>query len=173
MLINSHQLKEKVKKEITKVFQLTAYFGIWFCALAFLGATTLDERPLPLSIFGIALIKAALCAKFMIVGEALFPIKVNKSHGIVYSLILESLFYLLIVLGFNYIEAGIHGVIHGKNFISSMAEFGSSNPLHVFAMSIVYWLIVWPYLLLIGFKLSIGSTATLKILFGEKSQSSK
>jgi hypothetical protein len=54
-----------------------------------------------------------------------------------------------------------------------MAEFGSSNPLHVFAMSIVYWLIVWPYLLLIGFKLSIGSTATLKILFGEKSQSSK
>jgi hypothetical protein len=169
----SRDLKEKVKKEVAKVFQLTVYFGIWFCALAFLGATTLDERPIPLSIFGIALIKAALCAKFMIVGEALFPIKVNKRHGIVYSLILESMFYLLIVIGFNYIESGVHGLIHGKNFIASMAEFGSSNPLHVFAMSIVYWLIVWPYLLLIGFKLSIGSTATLEILFGEKSQSSK
>jgi hypothetical protein len=81
--------------------------------------------------------------------------------------------YLVVVLILNYLEAGIHGLIHGKDFVSSMADFGRSNPLHVVAMSIVYWLIVWPYLLLVGFKLAIGSSATLEILFGSKSQSSK
>jgi hypothetical protein len=165
--------KTKAKEEIAKALQLTIYFGIWFCALAFLAATSLDEKSISLSIYGFALIKAALCAKFMLVGQAVFPIRVNKNNGIVNSLILESLVYLMVVLGLNYLEAGIHGLIHGKGFISSIADFGRSNPLHVVAMSIVYWLIVWPYLLLMGFRLAIGSTETLEILFGKKPQSSQ
>lgn len=168
-----HSLKEKVKEEAIKAFQLTIYFGVWFCALAFLAATSLDERPIPLSIFSFAIIKAAICAKFLMLGQALFPIKVNKNHGIVNSLIAESLIYLVIVLGLNYLEAGVHGLIHGKDFISSMADFGRSNPLRVLALSIVYWLIVWPYLLLEGFKLAVGSSASLEILFGHKTPVSK
>ena len=109
----------------------------------------------------------------MLVGQAVFPIKVNKSNGVVNSLILGSLLYLMVVLGLNYLEAGIHGLIHGKDFISSIADFGTSNPLHVVAMLIVYWLIVWPYLLLMGFRLAIGSSETLEILFGNKPQSSQ
>jgi hypothetical protein len=170
---NSRSFKVKAKEEMAKALQLSLYFGVWFCALAFLAATSLDERPIPLFIFGFALIKATLCAKFMLIGQAIIPIKVNTNNGIVGSLILESLVYLAVVLGLNYLEAGIHGLIHGKEFISSMADFGRSNPLHILAMSMVYWLIVWPYLLLAGFKLAIGSTSTLEILFGNKSQSSK
>jgi hypothetical protein len=131
----------------------------------------LDERPIPLSIFGFALFKAAICAKFMLVAQAAFPIKINKNHGVVGSLFLESVIYLLVVLGLNYLEAGVDGLIHGKEFIPSMAGFGQSNPLRVVAMSIVYWLIVWPYLLLTGLSLMLGSNATLEILFGKKPES--
>lgn len=102
------------------------------------------------------------------VGQMVFPIKVSKNHGIVSSLILESVVYLLIVLSLNYIEAGVHGLIHGKEFIPSMAEFGKSNPLRVVAMCIVYWLIVWPYLLYCGLKLSLGNVATIELLFGPR-----
>jgi hypothetical protein len=52
-----------------------------------------------------------------------------------------------------------------------MTEFGRSNPLRVVAVSIVYWLIVWPYLLLMGMTLMLGSNATLEILFGNKPKS--
>ncbi|MGV0981527.1 MAG: hypothetical protein ACOYB0_04120 [Polynucleobacter sp.] len=169
-LVQHHSFKDKAKEEFIKALQLTIYFGIWFCALAFLAATSLDERPIPLSIFAFAIVKAAICAKFMLIGQAIFPIKIDKNDGIVRSLILESVVYLLIVLALNYLEAGVHGLIDGKDFISSMAEFGRSNPLRVLAMSIVYWLIVWPYLLLAGFRLAVGSTASLEILFGHKTK---
>ena len=168
-----HSLKQKAKEELVKASQLSLYFGIWFCALAFLAATSLDVRPIPLSIFGFSLVKAALCAKFMMLAQAAFPIRVTKSNGIVSSLIFESLIYMVVVLGLSYLEAGIDGLIHGKEFIISMSAFGRSNPLHVVAMMIVYWLIVWPYLLLIGMKLALGSTATFEILFGHKTESSK
>jgi hypothetical protein len=169
-LASVHGFKEKAEKEFIKALQLTIYFGSWFCALAFLAATSLDERPIPLSIFGFALFKAAICAKFMLIAQAAFPIKVNERHGLVSSLLLESLIYLLVVLGLNYLEAGVHGLIHGKAFLISMTEFGQSNPLRVVAMSIVYWLIVWPYLLLTGMSIMLGGNTTIKILFGDKSK---
>lgn len=168
-----HGFKVIAKAEFIKALQLSIYFATWFCALAFLAATAIDERPIPLSIFGFALIKAALCAKFMLIGQAIFPMKINQNHGIIYSLFLASVFYLLLVVGLNYLEAGIRGLINGKEFIASLGEFGQSNPLRVVALSIVYWLIVWPYLVLMGFKLAIGSSATIEILFGKQSQSGK
>jgi len=160
--------KEKIEVEAKKAFALTLYFGIWFCALAFLGASIIEERPIPLTIFGIALIKAGLCAKFMLIAQAIFPINVNKSSGIIRSLFIQSIFYLIVVLSFNYIETGIEGFIHGKSFFDSLASFGQRNPMRVLAMSIVYWLIVWPYLVMVGMKLALGTNVTLTILFGKK-----
>lgn len=165
---NHHSWKEKLKDEAKKAFGLTLYFGAWFCAITFVAATALEERPIPLSIFGFALIKAGISAKFMLIAQAAYPIKINKEHGIVNSLLFESIVYLLFVLALNFIEAGIDGLIHGKEFISSMRAFGNGEPLRIFAMSILYWLIVWPYLIFMGVNQALGNTATLAILFGSK-----
>ena len=165
---NHLSLKDKLKDEAKKAFALTLYFGAWFCAIAFVAATALEERPIPLSIFGFALIKAGISAKFMLIAQAAYPLKVNKEHGIVNSLLFESFVYLIFVLALNFLEAGVDGLFHGKAFIASMAAFGNGEPLRIFAMSILYWLIVWPYLIFIGVNQAIGNTATLAILFGSK-----
>ena len=165
---NHRSLKEKLKEEAKNAFALTLYFGAWFCAIAFLAATALEERPIPLSIFGFALIKAGISAKFMLIAQAAYPIKINKEHGIVNSLLFESFVYLVFVLVLNFLEAGIDGMIHGKEFIASMKAFGNGEPLRIFAMSILYWLIVWPYLIFMGVNQALGNTETLAILFGSK-----
>ena len=164
-------LKHKIEDEAKKAFALSIYFGSWFCALGFLAATILDERPIPLTIFGFAIIKGALSAKFLLISEAIVPIKVIKAKGLIRSLLLQSLIYVGIVLCLNYVEAGVDGLIHGKSFWDSLMGFGQANPLRVIAMCIVYWLIVWPYLVLIGLKISLGSTATIAILFGDRAKS--
>lgn len=165
---NKPGLKIKIEEEMKKAFALSIYFGTWFCAITFMAATALEERPIPLSLFGFALIKAALSAKFMLIAQAVYPMKINKESGIVKSLFLESIVYLAVVIALNYLEAGVHGLINGKEFISSMAAFGSGDPLRVLAMSIVYWLIVWPYLIFMGFNMVVGNTQTLAVLFGSK-----
>lgn len=165
---NKPGLKTKFLEEMKKAFALTLYFGIWFCAIAFMATTALEERPIPLAIFGFALIKAGISAKFMLIAQAAYPIKVDKDHGIVNSLIFESIIYIAVVVALNYLEAGLEGYIHGKEFITSMAAFGNSDPLRVLAMSIVYWLIVWPYLIFTGVNIILGNKETLAILFGSK-----
>jgi hypothetical protein len=165
-----HRFIEMMEDEAKKAFALSIYFGAWFCALSLLAATILDEHPIPLSIFGFAIIKGALSAKFLLISQAAFPMRVNKAKGLIRSLLLQSLIYVGIVLGLNYIEAGVEGLIHGKNFWDSLGAFGQANPLRVVAMCIVYWLIVWPYLVLIGLKITLGSNATIAILFGDRSK---
>lgn len=164
--------KEKLIDESKKAFALTLYLGTWFCALSFLAATLLDERPIPLSIFGFALVKAGITAKFLLIGQAIYPIKVDKTHGIVSSLFVESLIYIAIVLGLNFLEAGIDGALHGKHFLESMTAFSQSNPLRLLALSIVYWLIIWPYLMLAGMQLLMGKEHIWGLFFGSKNSSS-
>ncbi|QWD60956.1 hypothetical protein [Polynucleobacter sp. MWH-UH35A] len=164
----NRNLKEKFKEEAKKAFALTLYFGAWFCAITFMAATALEERPIPLSIFGFALIKAGISAKFMLIAQAAYPIKVNKEHGIVNSLVFESIIYIIVVIALNFLEAGVDGLMHGKTFIASMGAFGHGDPLRILAMSILYWLIVWPYLIFMGVNQALGNTATLEILFGSK-----
>jgi hypothetical protein len=161
-------LKVKVLEEMKKGFSLTLYFGTWFCAITFMAATALEERPIPLSIFGFALLKAGISAKFMLIAQAAYPIKVNKDHGIVGSLFFKSIFYLVVVIALNFLEAGVHGLINGHPFISSMAAFGNGEPIRILAMSIIYWLIVWPYLIFTGVSIILGDKETLAILFGSK-----
>ncbi len=165
---NKPGFKIKLEEEIKKAFALSLYFGIWFCAITFMAATALEERPIPLSLFGFALIKAAISAKFMLIAQAAYPIKVNKDHGIVGSLIFQSIIYIAVVVSLNYLEAGIEGLIHGRELIASMAALGNSDPLRVLAMSIIYWLIVWPYLVFTGVSIILGNKETLAILFGTK-----
>ena len=164
----SSSFKQKLKEEAKKAFALTLYFGSWFCAIAFFAATALEERPIPISIFGFALIKAGISAKFMLIAQAAYPIKVNKEHGIVGSLLFESLVYIVVVIALNFIEAGVDGLMHEKTFFSSMMAFGNGEPIRILSMSILYWLIVWPYLIFMGVNQALGNTATLQILFGTK-----
>jgi len=165
-IVHTGSFKDKLKSEFKKGVSLALYFGIWFCALAFLGATTLREWPIPWRMFGFALIKAGLCAKFMLIGEAAFPLNPNRRLGIVPSLLAQSIIYLAIVLLLNFLEYGVDGVIHGRDFVSSLASFGNGDPLHIVALLIVYWLIVWPYLLFTGMSIVLGNTHTIAILFG-------
>lgn len=159
-------LKSQAKDEARKAFFLTLYFAAWFCALTLLALTTLRERPIPIDSFVLAFIKAAVCAKFLLVGQAVFPIVIDKVNGLIGSLLRESFAYLVIVLALSYLESGVKGLIHGQNFIPSLLGFGGGDPLHILSLGIVYWLIIWPYLLLIGFKKILGDVATRDILLG-------
>jgi hypothetical protein len=54
-----------------------------------------------------------------------------------------------------------------------MASFGQANPLHILSMSIVYWLIVWPYLIFTGMQMVMGKENVVSLLFGNRASENK
>ena len=162
-------LRYRIKDEFIQASLLALYFAAWFCAIAFFSFALLREEAIRISPFGLAIIKAGLCAKFMMIGKALFPLRVDANRGVVKSLLWHSLAYLGVVITLSFVEAGVDGLFHGKSFLESASSFGHGDPIYIAALSLMYWLIVWPYLLVLGLNQSLGNTAVRTILFGSKS----
>jgi hypothetical protein len=161
-------LRHRIKDEFIQASLLALYFAAWFCAIALFSFALLREEAIPISPFGLAIIKAGLCAKFMMIGKAMFPLRVDANRGLVKSLFWHSIAYLGVVIALSFIEAGIDGLLHGKLFLESAASFGYGDPIYIAALAIMYWLIVWPYLIVLGLNQSLGIKAVRTILFGKK-----
>ena len=161
-------LRYRIKDEFVQASLLALYFAAWFCAIAFFSFALLREAAIPITPFGLALIKAGLCAKFMMIGKALFPLHVDANRGLIKSIFWHSIVYLGIVLALSFAEAGIEGLFHGKSFLESLSSFGHGDPIFIASVSIMYWLILWPYLIVLGFNQTHGHNAVRTILFGSK-----
>jgi hypothetical protein len=163
-------LRNRIKDEFVQATLLALYFAAWFCAIAFFTFAVLREEAIPIAPFGLAVIKAGLCAKFMMIGKAMFPLRVDANRGLVKSLFWHSIVYLGIVIALSFAESGIDGLLHGKSFMESVASFGHGDPVYIAALSLIYWLIVWPYLIVLGLNQSLGINAVRTILFGSKAK---
>ena len=161
-------LRYRIKDEFVQATLLALYFAAWFCAIAFFSFALLREAAIPITPFGLAIIKAALCAKFMMIGKAIFPLRVDANRGLVKSLFWHSIAYLGVVIALSFAESGIDGLLHGKSFLESLSSFGHGDPVYIAALSLIYWLIVWPYLIVLGLNQSLGNKAVRAILFGSK-----
>lgn len=163
-------LRQWIKEEFVQAVLLTLYFATWFCAIAFFSFALLREAAIPITPFGLAIIKAALCAKFMMIGKAIFPLRVDANRGLIKSIFWHSIAYLGIVLALSFAESGVDGLLHGKSFIEAVSSFGRGDPVYIAALSLMYWLIIWPYLIVLGLNQSIGDQAVNAILYGSKTQ---
>jgi hypothetical protein len=161
-------LRHRIKDEFIQASLLALYFAAWFCAIAFFSLALLREAAIPITPFGLAIIKAGLCAKFMMIGKAIYPLKVDARRGLIKSIFWHSIAYLGIVLTLSFAEAGIDGLFHGKSFLESLSSFGHGDPIYIAALSLMYWLIIWPYLIVLGLNQSLGDTAVHTVLFGKK-----
>jgi hypothetical protein len=161
-------LRHRIKDEFVQATLLALYFAAWFCAIAFFSFALLREEAIPITPFGLAIIKAALCAKFMMIGKAIFPLRVDANRGLIKSIFWHSIVYLGIVIALSFVESGVEGLLHHKSFLESVSSFGHGDPIYVAALSMMYWLILWPYLIVLGLNQSMGITAVKAILFGSK-----
>jgi hypothetical protein len=161
-------LRHRIKDEFVEASLLALYFAAWFCTIAFLTFAVLREEAILITPFGLAIIKAGLCAKFMMIGKAIFPLRVDANRGLIKSIFWHSLVYLGIVIALSFAEAGIEGLFHGKSFLESLSSFGHGDPIYVAALAIMYWLILWPYLIVLGLNQTLGIKAVRAILFGSK-----
>lgn len=159
-------MHSKFGVELKKIFILFVYFAIWFSALSFLSYSIFRHDGIPYAPLSLALIKALLCAKFMLMGQALYPIESKRDKPLIGQILLRSIVYLGVVILLSALESGLDGWIHHRGFISSLANFGNGDPIHILALSLIYWLIVLPYLTFMSLQSIIGSPEMKKIFLG-------
>jgi hypothetical protein len=156
----------KFKEMVVKALILTIYLASWFCALVFLSNSILEIDGIPYVGFGVAILKAAVSAKFMMMGLELFPLPINKGSSLIFGVLRRSIVYVIVVVALSYLFSGIEGYFHHKGFVESLDEFAKGSIKHLMALAITYWLIIVPYLAFSAFKEMIGEDKMREYLLG-------
>ena len=140
-------MRKLIKSSLLKWAILSLYFSIYFIAISFFRLAILKHSNVPYSDFSLGIVRAILCAKFMIISQTIFPIKLEKHKFILVYLFSRSFIYLLMVNVFQALEKILLALSHHKNIVDSISGLQSDSLQISLSLNILYLLMIVPYVL--------------------------
>ena len=134
----------KLKNETREFIILAAYLFVCFAAVSYMKFAVLKAQGVDFGPFAFAAVKAAICAKFVLLARAL-PI---ERRFATYPLVVPTLFrtfaFLVVVVILMFVEEAIVGLFHGRPISVSIAETGGTTEERI-ATGVLLFLIFMPY----------------------------
>jgi hypothetical protein len=155
----------KTFDEVKELWSITAYLYVCFGALIFFKAAILQGEGISFTPWGIAIIKALLLAKFIMIGNALHIGGRFKSLPLVGSIAYQAVAFLLFLLVLTMIEELIVGFFHGRSIVQVLADFEGPKLTELVASCVLVLLILIPYIALRRFDDVLGEGAVARMLF--------
>jgi hypothetical protein len=138
-------LGKRAAAELKEFLIVAAYLYVCFTALAYFKAAILQAHDVDFAPFGIAAIKALICAKFMSIGHAVHLGERHKKEALIWPTLRRSFAFLVLLLVLNVLEEVIIGSIHHRAVMDSIAAVGGGTIHQLIAGSIVVLLILIPF----------------------------
>lgn len=154
----------RIKTEMIKAWSLTFYLAIFFTAISYFRFAVLQHAEVPYTDFYLGIIKAAICAKFLLVSQAIYPIKVRDGKPLVWHILHRAVAYVIIVVILIAIEESVVAKIHGHT-LHSITGLAPGTINLFFSLVILYWLMVIPYVMYSALDQYIGEKKLTTILF--------
>ena len=155
-------LAQRAKREIIRYSIVVAY--LFVCLSALLLYKTAILHGVEYSAFGIALIKAMILGKFILVAEA-FRIGERVKPGRLMLLILwKSLLFALVLVLLSLIEEVIVGLAHGSKVWEVVASFAGGTAAQLSASTLLMTLIMIPYFAFGEISAHMGEGQLLRLL---------
>jgi hypothetical protein len=157
--------REKVSEELREFSVLTVYLYVCFAALLYMKAAILQAEGIAYAPFGTAIIKAAICAKFMLLGRAINLGEHFKKHALIVQALHMSFSFLVLLIVLTVIEETVVGVIHGRRIVESIAGIAGGTFHQVIATSLIMLLILIPYFAFQSLGDVIGNKTLVRLFF--------
>ncbi|MBP9130288.1 MAG: hypothetical protein KBF50_08405 [Steroidobacteraceae bacterium] len=160
-------LKERAIEELHSFKLIAGYLFVCFAVLMFYESTLPGGAEAGVFSLGTAAIKAAVLAKFLLLGQALGvgeKARVTRWGPAVFA---KSVQLWLLVIALSVAEELLVGRVHGKSFGATLAEFESRSMAHVLAKSLVVLLVLLPLIATREFSRTLGPGVLRGILAGK------
>lgn len=96
--------QNKILKEIRRMIILSIYFSVFFLAIIYFRFSILQQAQLPYTTCWLGIIKAIVCTKFLMISQAVSPVKITHNKPLIGYIISRSILYVLLVTLLTVIE---------------------------------------------------------------------
>ena len=160
-------LKERAIEELHTFKMVAAYLFVCLAVLMFYESTLSGAAQSSLSSLGAAAIKAAILAKFLLLGQALGVGEKAPVTRVGPAIFAKSVQLWLLVIALSVVEELLVGRYHGKPFGATLADYESGSVAHMVAKSLVVLLILLLLIATREFSRTLGPGVLRAMLAGK------
>jgi ABC-type spermidine/putrescine transport system permease subunit II len=157
-------LAQTAWREFTEIAGICGYLYVCFGALIFYKASILHSHGVEFVAYGLALGKALILGKFVLVAHALGIGDRNKPRRLVLAILLKSLIFALLLVALSVVEEVIVGFFKGRPVQESLKEIAGGTLAQVLATSFLILLIMIPYIAFREMSAVLGKGELVKLL---------
>jgi hypothetical protein len=155
-------LVRRARHELISYFAVSAYLLVWFSAVMFYKATILHGVGVEFAPFGLAVVKALILGKFILVLEALKIGEGGKDGAILAVQILKkAVLFTLLLIVLSVIEEVVVGYLHGREAREALSQMGGGTLSQAIATGVLMFLVLLPYLAFRQIALTLGELPEL------------
>lgn len=155
-------LKQRARHELIAYLAISAYLLVWFSAVLFYKSTILGKLGIEFAPFGLAAVKALVLGKFILVLEDFRIGDRRQGSGILaVEIAKKALLFTLLLIVLTILEEVILGYFHGEEARQVVAKMGGGTLPQAFAMGVLMFLVLLPYLAFRRLALALGELPEL------------
>ncbi len=139
-------LHQRAINEFKELFIVTAYLFVTLAALNFMKAAVLHTHGIDYALWGTAIVKALLLAKFVAVGKAM---KIGRHRDdtspLVWPILHKALAFVVLLVILTIAEEVIVGLFHQRSLLDSLADLFGRRLTETLAGVLILLLVLIPY----------------------------
>ena len=159
-------LKERAQEELRNYLIVSAYLYVAFAVLMLYENSVLRQAGAGLLPHGIAIVKALVLGKFILIGEAIGAGKRLRAATLARHIAGRSLAILLVLVVLTVIEELIAGKVHGRSMAEMLAEVEQQGVLGLLAKCLLMLMILLPLIVTKEINRELGPGVLRGLLFG-------
>jgi hypothetical protein len=171
-LTTSHHEKitQRAANEFRKLAFIFLYLYIIFGAIILMKAGILHAHGISFTPWGIAAVKAAILAKFMLLGHAMKLGDSGKLGPLIWPTLYGAVIFMLLLVALTIIEEIVVGFFHGRSVTASLGDLTGPHLGETAAGIVIIFLVLIPYFAFRVLAMSLGTDRLMQMFFGDSAR---
>jgi len=158
--------KEHLRRELREYAVVAAYLYVCFAALAVYRIGILREEGQHLLLHGVALGKALVLGKFLLLGEAFGLGAWVQARTVLRTIVVKVVLAFLLLVALSVLEEVLLGWVHGRTLAQTLAGYEQHAAVTMLAQCLLLFLVLVPLLAAVEIGRTLGPGVLKATLLG-------
>jgi hypothetical protein len=161
-------LGQRAVHELRELAILTTYLYVTLGAVIVMKTAVLHTHGIDSAVWGVAIVKAILLAKFMLIGRAMKIGERNTSSPLIWPTLHKTVAFLVLLIVMTVIEEVVIGLIHRQSISSSLEDLFGPRLEETGAGILILLLVLIPYFAFRVLNEALGEGRLARMFFIER-----
>jgi hypothetical protein len=161
-------LRQRGVEELKSFAILTAYLYVTLGAVILMKAAALHDQGISFTPWGIAIVKAAVLAKFMMLGDVMKIGGHYTTGALIWPTLHRAFAFLLLLVVLTLAEEVVVGLLHHQSVAASLGELAGTKLQEFLASILIMLLVLIPYCAIRVLSEALGEGRLARMFFVQR-----